>query len=508
MEHIVDHSPTLIAESQTFKLAGLGEVPQYKWIHVASGGQYLGHGQGQFTLTREVFESFQRNLRRDPRYQVGPVEVDGRTIQAGSKPTIQFDFEHSSEQPPFAGSIPQFGNPAPGWVLDLDIRTGPEGEPQLWSLSKLGDRIRGYIANDEYHQTSIAFSMKGKDFRTNESVGPVLTSIAFTNNPFLKQIESMAASRLAAQMASGAGAGQAAPSGVEPSASGVAPLESPNGDPTMSDADAKNLFERFRLAVCSALNIRTLANDEEIVKAAEDASAGAAVADAGAASVGTDREGFKAALEGIMAEREMHAQALAEIDAMLQGGAAADQQVAAEDVAAVMTAQSLGDNALLRDALTARRSVMLADHMKSVPLQAKWDRHTPTQLMNETRVARQHFLSAHGIQPAGEGAAIDHKTLTTSLVAAAGGAQLTPPAVAPVVRMTAAPAVPASRVIPPEAASPPAGGVIDVRALSGRNATEKVFSHLRANDASFQSLSWEEQCRHAYNFRQTHQVQV
>lgn len=164
-------------------------IPEVKWIHVANEGEFAGHAQGAFEFTREVFASFVANLRRDPRFTPGD---DG----VGSQPVLQFDYEHASEMPPTSGTIPSNGVPAVGWVLDLQVREAEDGSgtAELWALAKLGERIRGQIAADEYRWVSIAFVLQSVDPVTGEPRGPRLTSIAFTNKPFLRDLRPLAAS--------------------------------------------------------------------------------------------------------------------------------------------------------------------------------------------------------------------------------------------------------------------------------------------------------------------------
>ncbi|HET9933716.1 MAG TPA: phage protease, partial [Polyangiaceae bacterium] len=116
-----------------------------------------------------------------PQFHAGP---DG----VGDKPTIPFDYEHASELSATEGSIPTSGAPAPAWVLDLEVRDGSNG-PELWALAALGDQIRQQIAANEYRFTSIAFTLDGTDGVSGASVGPMLTSIAFTNHPFLRGLK-------------------------------------------------------------------------------------------------------------------------------------------------------------------------------------------------------------------------------------------------------------------------------------------------------------------------------
>jgi hypothetical protein len=176
----------LLAEGEATTDAPAPEIPPRKWIHVANEGAYQGHADGKFSLTREVFQSFIKNLRADPRYKAG---ADG----VGSQPVIPFDYEHASELDPTSGSIPASGAGAPGWALDFKIENGQDGKAQLWAFAQLGDTIRKQISAKEYLFTSIAFVLQSTDPVSATETGPRITSIAFTNHPFLRDLIPLAA---------------------------------------------------------------------------------------------------------------------------------------------------------------------------------------------------------------------------------------------------------------------------------------------------------------------------
>ncbi len=165
---------------------GEKEIPELKWIHLATEGEYNGHHQGPFELTREVFTTMVKNFRASPQYTAG---ADGK----GSSKVVPFDYEHASEMFPAEGTIPTSGAPAPAWLYEIELRDGPDGEAQLWGLAKLGKKVRAQIAEDEYAWVSIAFG-EGTDWKTGEKIGPVLTSVAFTNHPFMRDLDEIAAS--------------------------------------------------------------------------------------------------------------------------------------------------------------------------------------------------------------------------------------------------------------------------------------------------------------------------
>jgi hypothetical protein len=156
------------------------KVPEFKWLHVASEGEFAGHVDGEFTLDRDVFNQFVQNFRSDPRYRS---DRDG----VGNQPVIPFDFEHASELSATSGTIPTSGSPAPAWALEVEVREGDDGA-ELWTYAKLGELIRGYIENDEYRHVSIAFALDAVDPITGKPIGARLSSIAFTNSPYLRNL--------------------------------------------------------------------------------------------------------------------------------------------------------------------------------------------------------------------------------------------------------------------------------------------------------------------------------
>lgn len=161
-------------------------VPKQKWIQVASSGTYSGHGDGDFTLDQAVFSKFVENFHADPRFKAG---ADG----VGSNPVVPFDYEHTSEMDPRMGSIPAGGVPAPAWALDLKVE-GDATASSLWCFVDFGDTIREQIAKNEYRFVSIAFTLEATDPNTNADIGALITSIAFTNHPFLRDLQPLAAS--------------------------------------------------------------------------------------------------------------------------------------------------------------------------------------------------------------------------------------------------------------------------------------------------------------------------
>jgi hypothetical protein len=166
-----------------------GETGKLTWIMSAYEGEFRGY-RFPMKLTRATFDSFVKNLRRDPQFKAG---TDGY----GAQPVVRMDYEHASAMPPYEGSIPSSGVPAPGWICDAEVRVGKGGRSEFWTLCQLGDQLREQIQANEMRFVSIDAPLKNKDPVTGEDIGPKLDALAVTNSPFLRDLEPM---RVAASM--------------------------------------------------------------------------------------------------------------------------------------------------------------------------------------------------------------------------------------------------------------------------------------------------------------------
>lgn len=171
-----------------------GDAPENanepKWQHIAFAGEYRGYlgGARPFQLTRETFERVVENFRKHPSYQAGP---DG----VGRNGVIAWDFHHASEADETSGVIPVAGAPAQGWVLELDVQDGEDGRAQLWALTKWLEPARTYVAQEQYKWASVALVFDAVDGVSGERLGPMLTSVALTNQPFIEGMEPLVAQR-------------------------------------------------------------------------------------------------------------------------------------------------------------------------------------------------------------------------------------------------------------------------------------------------------------------------
>lgn len=152
-----------------------------RWIQVAAEGTYLGHKSGPFVLDRGVFEQIVANFRRHPAYCP---DADG----IGCARVVPFDWRHASEAPP--EDIVR--EAAQAWAHELEVRDGIDG-CQLWSLTEYLEPARSLIAAGKIAWTSVAVWPNGVDPVSGQSIGWYLSSIAFTNDPFIQGMVPIAA---------------------------------------------------------------------------------------------------------------------------------------------------------------------------------------------------------------------------------------------------------------------------------------------------------------------------
>jgi hypothetical protein len=156
------------------------------WVQIAEGGPFLGHPQGAFDVNDALVDEVIRNFRAHPSFKAGP---DGY----GTTRIVQYDFKHAAEQP--ASAIAVAGAPAQAWVLDLEKRTGPNGNLQLWALTDWLEPARTYVREGRYQWTSMAVWPHSKHPVTAQDIGWYLSSVALTNDPFIQGMVPIAAER-------------------------------------------------------------------------------------------------------------------------------------------------------------------------------------------------------------------------------------------------------------------------------------------------------------------------
>lgn len=443
------------------------DVPRYQWIHCANEGEYKGHHQGGFNFTRQVFETFVRNFRASPQYAPGTLELGGQKITAGIEPVIQFDYEHASEMPPWEGSIPEKGAPAPAWAIDVGIRNGADGKAQLWALADLGadldpTSIRHYIATRKYRWVSIAFTLEGTHWITGKPIGPCLTSIAFTNHPFMIDLEPLAAANRVTSQPARAVARSSSES---------------KDDSKSSSTGGARMDDKLRERVCHALKIRTLATDEEVGAAVEDtAGSGSKLKSLVTALDQVDFDAAMKVVPQLKEARDNAASLLDELNGLLGQAQAADAAIAPVDVGAAMRAAGYKGTGAEK-ALAAHRASCIDDEIDKVEKKKKpGERVTAAERAEAMRLGRDRFLTEHGIKDQANAA------LATPLVAAPNGVQLSPPVAGRPLTLTDTHGEP---------------NTIDLTNVTGANPVEKMINHLRKAEPGFANLPWVRQVERA-----------
>jgi hypothetical protein len=441
------------------------DIPRFKWIHCATEGHYKGHHQGGFDFTPEVFATFVKNFRASPQYKQGKLELGGQSITVGTEPVIQFDYEHASEMPPWEGTIPEKGAPAPAWVVDVATRLS-DGKAQLWALADLGDdldstSIRHYIATRKYRWVSIAFTLAAVHWITAEPIGPLLTSIAFTNHPFMIDLEPLAAanrvtSQPARAVARSASDSSGAHDGTQSSRTGGARMD-----------------DKLRERICHALKIQTLANDEQVGAAVEESAGSGSKLQSLVAALGeVDYAAAMKVVPQLKEARDNAASLLDELNGLLGQAQAADAAIAPVDVGAAMRAAGYKGKGAEVALASHRQSLILAALSKVEKTKKQGERLTAAEHVAAIEAGRQEFLSTHGVKDQ------VHAHLGTALVAAPNGVQLAPPT----------PGVPLSMTDTNGAAA-----AIDLRNVSGHNEVDKMINHLRKAEPGFGAQRWARQ---------------
>ena len=426
--------PDGIALSEALPEAG-APVPELRWIHVATEGNYLGHHQGPFALTREVFATMVANLRADPRYKAA-ADAENPARAVGGSPILQFDYEHASEMPPDGGSIPESGVPAPAWVLDAEVRQGADGKAQLWAWARLGEKIRGQIQRGEYRFVSIAFNPEGVDWRSGASTGPTLTSIAFTNQPFLRDLQPLAAR--AASQTQLPDVQQGSPKAGE---SASARMEK-------NMEDLKNLAKILGI---KALQTEPLAQLEEAAAEAAGNSADlSSILEALGVTGATDA---LAQIPALMQARDKLAATMAQLDEMLAFQSGIDEQIAETDVGAAMSARGVKDDA------TKRALKLYRAHLVEAEVKTLGDSATGKQRFDAKAAGRAKFLTEYGVPDA------DKAHLLKTFAAGGGGRQVEAP-----------------KSLPLKERADGSPERIELRSYPGRNTTEKLCSYIISKD--------------------------
>lgn len=134
-------------------------------VELASPGEYLGHWQGEYTLTMEDLENMVSN--------------------ADARLPVMVDYNHASLDAERAPD-PALAGVAAGWIDELRI----EGET-LKGRIEWTDRATELIEADEYRYLSPVIDLYAVHPNTGNPIGAVLDSVGLTNRPFFQDQESV-----------------------------------------------------------------------------------------------------------------------------------------------------------------------------------------------------------------------------------------------------------------------------------------------------------------------------
>lgn len=168
IRHMTDRSTTLRQTVNLDSASGDGDGP--KWVQISTRGTFAGHGAGKFSLDDRTFSDIVRNFH----------DVDGGQVA--------FDYEHASEADGTSGTVPVHGAPAQGWIKDL--RVEPDG---LHALVDFLEPAKTQIREGKYRFVSPAIRFGAIHPVTGKPIGARLTSVALTNQPFLRGLKPLAA---------------------------------------------------------------------------------------------------------------------------------------------------------------------------------------------------------------------------------------------------------------------------------------------------------------------------
>jgi hypothetical protein len=146
-----------------------------QWVNIAHTGSWQGHRAGAFELTRERFDECVRNFRSEPRYQ----------NKANHGRVVAYDLHHASEMPL---SSPIEMTLAHAWVHELEVRPGASGRDELWALTEYLETAKRWVKGGHIAGVSGAFQLQATDAVSKKPIGCKLTSVAFTNQPFLTDL--------------------------------------------------------------------------------------------------------------------------------------------------------------------------------------------------------------------------------------------------------------------------------------------------------------------------------
>lgn len=160
-----------------------------KWIQLCTAGRYVYRDQ-PVEITGETFDRMIQNFRAHPAFDAGARSILGKPLDEAAKlgaaimsGVVALNFDH-----------PPHGAPRPGhgWFLDVERR----GD-QLWGLCWFDAEAHAGMLAGTWKWTSIEWSSETLDNRGQE-IGPYLSGVALTNDPFITGMTPIQLSRPAA----------------------------------------------------------------------------------------------------------------------------------------------------------------------------------------------------------------------------------------------------------------------------------------------------------------------
>ena len=167
-----------------------------KWVQLCTAGRYVYRGK-PVEITPATFDAMIANFRAHPAFSAGARSLFGKPLDEATKlgaaitsGVVALNFDH----PPPGGP-----RPGHGWFLDVERR-----DEQLWGLCWFDQEAYAGMLSARWKWTSIEWS---GDMENNQgqSIGPYLSGVALTNDPFIQGMTPIQMSRVAGDMARNGG---------------------------------------------------------------------------------------------------------------------------------------------------------------------------------------------------------------------------------------------------------------------------------------------------------------
>lgn len=165
------------------------DVSNPKWVQLCAAGQYVYRGT-PVEISPATLDAMVSNFRRHPSYDAGARTLFGKPVDEAAKlgaaitsGVIALNFDH-----------PPVGTPRPGhgWFLELERRGAA-----LWGLVWMDPEAFEGMASARWKWTSIEWSAAAKN-NQGADIGPYLSGVALTNDPFVQGMVPIQMSRTAA----------------------------------------------------------------------------------------------------------------------------------------------------------------------------------------------------------------------------------------------------------------------------------------------------------------------